>query len=74
MVEGQDIESSNSTFGNFLDSIDRFSKKIEPLIHGNNDTTKVNNTPVNIVEKSDINTPKVVSGLVYFVIPYGIYS
>ena len=61
MVEGQDIESSNSMFGNFLDSIDRFSKKIESSIHGNNDTTKVNNTPINIVEKSDINTPKVES-------------
>ena len=61
MVEGQDIESSNSMFGNFLDSIDRFSKKIESSIHGNNDTTKVNNTPINIVEKTDINTPKVES-------------
>ena len=61
MVEGQDIESSNSIFGNFLDSIDRFSKKIESSIHGNNDTTKVNNTPINIVEKTDINTPKVES-------------
>ena len=61
MVEGQEVDSSNSKFGNFLDSIDRFSKKIESSIHGNNDTTKVNNTPINIVEKTDINTPKVES-------------
>jgi len=61
MVEGQDIESSNSMFGNFLDSIDRFSKRIESSINGNNDITKVNNTPINDIEKSDINNPKVES-------------
>ena len=32
MVEGQEVDSSNSKFGNFLYSIDRFSKKIESSI------------------------------------------
>ena len=64
MVEGQDIESSNSIFGNFLDSIDRFSKKIESSINGTNDTQKANNTPIDVVEKSDTTTAKVESQVV----------
>ena len=48
MVEGQDIESSNSMFGDFLDSIDRFSKKIESSILTTGDSggpsfAKINN-------------------------------
>tara|TARA_B100000459_G_scaffold126813_1_gene79824 strand:+ start:1350 stop:2606 length:1257 start_codon:yes stop_codon:yes gene_type:complete len=61
MVEGQDVESSNSKFGNFLDSIDRFSKKIEDSINGKNDDFNVNNPPIDIVEKPQINESKVKS-------------
>lgn len=64
MVEGQEVDSSNSKFGNFLDSIDRFSKKIESSINGTNDTPKTNNAPIDIVEKSDTNTTKVESQIV----------
>ena len=46
MVEGQDVDSSNSKFGNFLDSIDRLSKKIEDSINGKNDDFNVNNPPI----------------------------
>ena len=64
MVEGQEVDSSNSRFGNFLDSIDRFSKKIESSINGTNATPKTNNIPIDVVEKSDINTSKVESQIV----------
>ena len=58
MVEGQDVESSNSKFGNFLDSIDRLSKKIEDSINGKNDDFNVNDPPIDIVEKPQINESK----------------
>lgn len=61
MVEGQDVESSNSKFGNFLDSIDRLSKKIEDSINGKNDDFNVNDPPIDIVEKPQINESKVKS-------------
>lgn len=61
MVEGQDVDSSNSKFGNFLDSIDRLSKKIEDSINGKNDDFNVNNPPIDIVEKPQINESKVKS-------------
>jgi len=61
MVEGQDVESSNSKFGNFLDSIDRLSKKIEDSINGKNDDFNVNDSPIDIVEKPQINESKVKS-------------
>tara|TARA_B100001113_G_scaffold100707_1_gene81437 strand:+ start:1260 stop:2516 length:1257 start_codon:yes stop_codon:yes gene_type:complete len=61
MVEGQDVESSNSKFGNFLDSIDRLSKKIGDSINGKNDDFNVNDPPIDIVEKPQINESKVKS-------------
>ena len=64
MVEGQEVDSSNSKFGNFLDSIDRFSKRIESSINGTNNTPKTNNAPMDVVEKSDTNTTKVESQIV----------
>ena len=64
MVERQEVDSPNSKFGNFLDSIDRFSKKIESSINGTNDTPKANNTPIDVVEKSDISTTKIESQIV----------
>ena len=64
MVEGQEVDSPNSKFGNFLDSIDRFSKKIESSISGTNGTPKANNAPIDVVEKSDTNTTKVESQIV----------
>ena len=64
MVERQEVDSPNSKFGNFLDSIDRFSKKIESSINGTNGTPKANNTPIDVVEKSDISTTKIESQIV----------
>jgi hypothetical protein len=61
MVEGQDDDSSNSKFGNFLDSIDRFSKKIEASINGKNDDLNVDNAPIDVVEKPKITESKVKS-------------
>ena len=61
MVEGQDDDSSNSKFGNFLDSIDRFSKKIEASINGKNDDLNVDNAPIDVVEKPKITDSKVKS-------------
>jgi len=61
MAEGQDVDSSNSKFGNFLDSIDRLSKKIEDSINGKNDDFNVNDPPIDIVEKPQINESKVKS-------------
>ena len=61
MVEGQDDDSSNSKFGNFLDSIDRFSKKIEASINGKNDDLNVDNASIDVVEKPKITESKVKS-------------
>ena len=61
MVEGQDDDSSNSKFGNFLDSIDRFSKKIEASINGKNGDLNVDNAPIDVVEKPKITDSKVKS-------------
>ena len=61
MVEGQDDDSSNSKFGNFLDSIDRFSKKIEASINGKNGDLNVDNAPIDVAEKPKITESKVKS-------------
>jgi hypothetical protein len=59
MVEGQEVDSSDSKFGNFLDSIDRFSKRIESSINGTNNAPKTNNAPMDVVEKSDSGTVRI---------------
>tara|TARA_B100001769_G_C22097878_1_gene592456 strand:+ start:55 stop:1311 length:1257 start_codon:yes stop_codon:yes gene_type:complete len=61
MVEGLDDDSSNSKFGNFLDSIDRFSKKIEASINGKNGDLNVDNAPIDVAEKPKITESKVKS-------------
>ena len=61
MVEGLDDDSSNSKFGNFLDSIDRFSKKIEASINGKNGDLNVDNAPIDVAEEPKITESKVKS-------------
>ena len=50
MTEGQDDSPSESKFGNFLDSVDRFSKKIESSINGRNTNSEVTEDPIETVE------------------------
>ena len=50
MTEGQDDDPSESKFGNFLDSVDRFSKKIESSIYGKNTNSEEIEDPLETVE------------------------
>ena len=50
MTEGQDDNPSESKFGNFLDSVDSFSKKIESSIIGRNTNSEVIEDPIETVE------------------------
>ncbi len=50
MTEGQDDSPSESKFGNFLDSVDSFSKKIESSIIGWNTNSEVIEDPIETVE------------------------
>ena len=50
MTEGQDDSPSESKFGNFLDSVDSFSKKIESSIIGRNTNSEVIEDPIETVE------------------------
>jgi len=52
MTEGQDDSPSESKFGDFLDSVDRFSKKIESSINGRNTNSEEMENPIETVGES----------------------
>ncbi|MGB1569144.1 MAG: hypothetical protein ACPHFS_04565, partial [Candidatus Thalassarchaeaceae archaeon] len=52
MTEGQDDNPSESKFGNFLDSVDSFSKKIESSIIGRNTNSEEMENPIETVGES----------------------